>query len=1023
VEGTCVIGDGGSIPPGVEDGKLCSVVALDGVPVARVLLPNPGETDEAFRRALIDRHADAHRSYAELLERVERRLGVPRREPAPLSVSVVVCTHRRPDMLVGLLAAVELLDPAPHELVVVDNDPGEGDVERLVRASGAVYVREDARGLDNARRAGVAAASGDVIAFTDDDCLPSRRWLRDLPELFDDPRVAAVTGPAFAHDLGSPAQRAFEEAGGFGRGFHRRVHEWTNLAPAGASRAGAGANMILRRSVVEELGELFPPELDAGTATQSGGDLYALYRILAAGYRVAYDPGTYVFHRHRADTDAMLRTIRGYGIGLSAALTKMLVEDRELDTFAAWGWLVKQWTESLGEDGLRREIARQYLKGGLRGVAALRDAQKAARWQVAGGRWQEPSSATCDLRPATCDPRISVIVTTHRRPESLRRCLDALARQQPDTPPFEVIVANDAPEPLAEVVEGARVIDTGRVGTAAARNAGAVAARGDLLVFLDDDLVPEPDLLARHFEAHNDPEDRVVIGYCAPKPRHDNLASFGAAAWWEDHYRALRDSASLTFMDVLSGNMSVRRATFRHVGGFDPELSRREDWEWGIRVLESGVRVVYEPDARANHEFGFGTRRALAAGRKHGASDAALIALRPDAVASLPTRWSYRDMLRRPLKGALFLALQRSAGQAIGIAVLGLLERAKLRPTWSRLFALMLGAAYERGRREGGDPREPATPPPFLDIELDSDEPIPPPAVMAPRLRLIAQGETVAEFSTRGGHWGRGLAEQIAAAGHWEWWRRTQPVTPELPDTELIAPTTWPERDEAIRASRACTLVIPLEVTAGGRWVTEAAVATRAERVGLAVGAGLDSAEPPHPVTLHSRDDHPQPFPAIGRPPAYLAMSRDAYLLLGGFDLRLARHGDEAVVLELVERALGAGFLVARRDVAGLPQDGRAASLRVTRARAILYARAARERRQLPPLGPALRRLVRRSFSGGIAHGAAWLSGLIAVYARPRYRTAALSPVAFDASSGPASQRCAGRSRPSPAERPCTRSG
>ena len=241
MEGTCVIGDGGWLPPAVEDEKLCSVVALDGVPVARVQLPHPGETDEAFRRALIDRHADAHRSHAELLRRIEQRLGVPEREPAPLSVSVVVCTHRRPDMLVGLLAAVELLNPAPHEVVVVDNDPGESDVQRLVRQAGAVYVREDARGLDNARRAGVAAASGDVIAFTDDDCLPSERWLRDLPELFDDPRVAAVTGPAFAHDLSSPAQRAFEEAGGFGRGFHRRVHEWTNLSPAGASRTGAGA--------------------------------------------------------------------------------------------------------------------------------------------------------------------------------------------------------------------------------------------------------------------------------------------------------------------------------------------------------------------------------------------------------------------------------------------------------------------------------------------------------------------------------------------------------------------------------------------------------------------------------------------------------------------------------------------------------------------------------------------------------------------------------------------------------------
>src|SRR5436305_3978479 len=367
----CVIGDGGWVPPGAEDDEWRGVVTLDGTPVARVRVPDAGETDEAFRRALIDRHADGQRSYRELLDRIERRMGVPRHQPEQLSVSVVVCTHRRPDMLAGLLDALERLDPGPLEVVVVDNDPGDRDVEWLVRESGALYVREDARGLDNARRAGIAASRGELIAFTDDDCLPSERWLRDLPELFDDPRVAAVTGPAFAHELDSPAQRAFEEAGGFGRGFNRRVHEWTNLSPPGATRTGAGANMILRRSVVEELGMLFPPELDAGTATQSGGDLYALYRVLAAGYRVAYDPGTYVLHRHRADTDAMLRTIRGYGIGLSAALTKLLVEERELGAFAAWAWLVKQWAEARGEDRLRRAIAREYVRGGLRGPSAL----------------------------------------------------------------------------------------------------------------------------------------------------------------------------------------------------------------------------------------------------------------------------------------------------------------------------------------------------------------------------------------------------------------------------------------------------------------------------------------------------------------------------------------------------------------------------------------------------------------------------------------------------------------------------
>jgi GT2 family glycosyltransferase len=608
-----------------------------------------------------------------------------------------------------------------------------------------------------------------------------------------------------------------------------------------------------------------------------------------------------------------------------------------------------------------------------------------------------------------------VIVTTHKRPESLRRCVQALARQE-QAPPFELIVVNDGAHPVAPI-EGAHIIEFAGRGTGAARNAGAAAARGDLLLFLDDDLVPDPDLLRSHAEAH-ETGDRVVIGYCPPCPRNRNLASFGAAAWWEDHYRALRDAAQLTFMDVLSGNMSVRRETFDRIGGFDVSLRRREDWEWGIRALQGGAHVAYRPEARAAHEFVFDTRKALAAGRHHGRSDATLIARHPEAAAALPVRWRYRDMLRRPLKAALFLGFQCGIGQALGRVCLDLLERGKARTAWAALFATMLGAAYERGRRDGADPRRPALPLPVTEIELDSDEPVPAPAAMATRVRLLVRGERVAEFSTYGGHWGRHLAEQAAAAGHWEWWRRTQPYQPELSDqVELITAPGWTERDAAIRTSRAGTVVIPLAPGAtppGARWVAQAAAATQADRVALALGDGAAAGEPPQPITLHSRGTNPDPYPVIGRPAAYIAINREAYLMLGGFDLVVAKLGDAAVLLELCERALEARWLIARRDMPGLPRSGHAASLSATRARAALLA---------PELRPAAQRLAAGlvpggpSFTGGVAHAVAWLAG--AAGGRP-YRSA--SP-AEERSSGEASQRQSGLSSPSPADRPVTRSG
>jgi GT2 family glycosyltransferase len=957
----------------------------DGVPVARVRVPDPGRAGAEFERALLDPHADGHRSYFELRDLIRRRLGVSARTLERPTCSVVVCTHRRQEMLAGLLDALALLDPAPDQVVVVDNDPGSNHVRSLAAEAGAVYVREDRRGLDHARAAGLAAAGGELVAFVDDDCVPPARWLRDLPELFDDPRVGAVTGPAFAFDLGSPSKLAFEDSGGFSRGLHRRVHEWTELAPPAATRAGAGANMIFRRSLVVSLGELFPPELDAGTPTESGGDLYALYKVLAAGHRVVYDPGTYVFHRHRPDHEAMRKAIHGYGVGLSAALTKLLVEERELAAPAVWWWLVAQYLEARLRhlagvaDDTQLEIARLYLRGGLSGPRRW--------WQTRGvgcrvsGVGNDFIHQTPHPRPHTPHPQVSVIVTTHNRPAALRRCLDALKTQ---TGPFELIVVNDSRAAI-EAIPGARMIHTAGFGTAGARNAGAAAATAPLLLFLDDDLVPAPDLVQRHAEAHRGGE-RVVVGHCTPRPRSRNLTSLGASAWWDDHYRATRTAVTPTFVDVLSGNMSVPRETFERLGGFDGRLGRREDWEWGIRVLEAGLDVRYEQRAEAAHEFKLTARRAIDAARRDGRSDARLIERYRGAAGSLPRRWSYRSMSKRPLKAALFLAFQRSAPRALGHAALRLLELAKARVTWSRLFAVMLEAAYESGRRQGGDPRRPKVAAPPLDIELCSDEPIPPPRVAAPRIRLLSAGEPIAELSPKGGHWGEALADQIAAVGHWQWWRTTHSSPADATDV-LVLPTPngdperWRQLDRTIRATTAHTIVIPLSGAVAN--LHSITTALDAERVALAMGAGTEDGEPPRPVVLHSRGSAPEPFPTLGRAPAYLAMRRAAYQALGGICLTTTALGDQALLLELTERALSAGWLVALRDVPGLEQNERRASLRRTRSRAALLARRARERGERPPLAPAVARLTAGvlpggpTFAGGIAHGAAWLAGLL----------------------------------------------
>ena len=176
-------------------------------------------------------------------------------------------------------------------------------------------------------------------------------------------------------------------------------------------------------------------------------------------------------------------------------------------------------------------------------------------------------------------------------------------------------------------------------GAAAARNLGARAARGRLLLFLDDDLVPAPDLVARHLARH-DGRPRAVVGACPPGPPEPGLAELAAALWWHDHFDLMADAARLTFTGMLSGNLSIPRNAFLELGGFDEGVGRlrREDWLFGLTALEAGLELAYAPDAVAVHEFravgaGGGSPAAYAEGR----GDALLIAAAARAGAACST--------------------------------------------------------------------------------------------------------------------------------------------------------------------------------------------------------------------------------------------------------------------------------------------------------------------------------------------------------------------------------------------------
>jgi O-antigen biosynthesis protein len=250
---------------------------------------------------------------------------------APL-ISVVVCTRNRPDRLESCLDYLEAQRYPWFEVVITDNAPTTDQVPKLIMSRTGTtsyqYIREPKPGLAIARNTGLMAAEGEIIAYVDDDEAPDRHWLASVAAGFaKSPDIGCVTGPVLPARLDTPAQQLFEGLGGHvrGRGFKAEM-----FAKHGGQSPvfplppfGAGANMAFRRETLSDIGG-FDEALGSGTPARSAEDTLAFTLVLLAGYRIAYQPGAFVWHDHDRDLTDLRDHLRGRHVGLTAYYAALL---------------------------------------------------------------------------------------------------------------------------------------------------------------------------------------------------------------------------------------------------------------------------------------------------------------------------------------------------------------------------------------------------------------------------------------------------------------------------------------------------------------------------------------------------------------------------------------------------------------------------------------------------------------------------------------------------------------------------
>jgi glycosyltransferase involved in cell wall biosynthesis len=203
------------------------------------------------------------------------------------------------------------------------------------------------------------------------------------------------------------------------------------------------------------------------------------------------------------------------------------------------------------------------------------------------------------------DINLSVVIPTYRRPRLLKRCLDTLRAQTYPSPAFEIIVVSDGPDPLTEnLIKQAESQPfgprlrykslTSKSGPAAARNAGWQMSKAELILFTDDDCLPDVNWVNAFWDAYIHQKDlatHVCFTGKVEVPVSDRPTDYE------------KNVAYLSTAEFITANCALSRATLDMLRGFDESfpVAWREDSDLQFRLLNNNIPIIHLRQARVCH--------------------------------------------------------------------------------------------------------------------------------------------------------------------------------------------------------------------------------------------------------------------------------------------------------------------------------------------------------------------------------------------------------------------------------------
>jgi cellulose synthase/poly-beta-1,6-N-acetylglucosamine synthase-like glycosyltransferase len=235
------------------------------------------------------------------------------------SVTVIVPVRNGEQTIQPLLESLQKLDYKRNKVEVIVVDGNSTDKTReIVQEYPVKLIIEKRKGLNLARNVGIKNSNGEIVAFTDADCIVPPNWITKIVDNFKDPKISCVGGSAKALDSDFVSQYADNSIVRLMPFFTKR-EELERVKPF--FRHPAGCNMAYRKKVAEEVG-YFDENIQYGFDEVEFAD-----RICRAGYKMVLDPKVSVWHKHRSTLGEFLKQNFQYGKGSGLVLKKNRLKD------------------------------------------------------------------------------------------------------------------------------------------------------------------------------------------------------------------------------------------------------------------------------------------------------------------------------------------------------------------------------------------------------------------------------------------------------------------------------------------------------------------------------------------------------------------------------------------------------------------------------------------------------------------------------------------------------------------------